>query len=598
MAKQKCMVYHVAKNGSDGNSGALDKPLLTISAAAAIAQPGDVITVHEGVYRERINPPRGGISDERRIVYQAAKGAQVVIKGSEVVKGWTFVKNDTWQVTLPDDFFGAFNPFKDVITGDWFKAKGKVHHTGAVYLDALGLAETFTLNAVCQPVGKAAYWFAQTTGDNVTIWAQFKGVDPNKQDVEVNARQTVFYPKKPGINYITVQGFTMAHAANNWAPPTAEQIGLIGTHWSKGWVIENNTIRYAACSGVALGKHGDAFDNTSQDSAEGYIVTIKRALKQGWSKENIGHHVVRNNHISHCGQAGIVGSLGAAFSTITGNEVHDIHLEREFDGEEMAGIKFHGAIDTVISHNHIYRCGGHGGMWLDWMTQGTRVTGNLFHDNSRDLFVEVNHGPFLIDNNLFLSPINLFENSGGGAYVHNVFGGLIKYHPELTRETPYLKVHRTAIAGISIVVGDDNRFYNNLIVGYDGLSFYDALKPKNLQAQGNVYLDGAKPSCEDRNALVAGDFDPAIKLTKKNNGWWLTMAVDPVWSENHSRDIVTTDTLGKALKPNLPYVTPDEVPYSLDTDYFNNARNRANPAVGPFVDSGAISICLKVWPKQ
>ena len=38
------------------------------------------------------------------------------------------------------------------------------------------------------------------------------------------------------------------------------------------------------------------------------------------------------------------------------------------------------------------------------MAQGTRVSGNLFHDNpSEDLFVEVDHGPFLVDNNLFLS---------------------------------------------------------------------------------------------------------------------------------------------------------------------------------------------------
>ena len=72
----------------------------------------------------------------------------------------------------------------------------------------------------------------------------------------------------------------------------------------------------------------------------------------------------------------------------------------------MAGIKFHGAIDVEISRNHIYRtCRG---LWLDWMAQGTRVSGNLFHDNqSEDLFVEVDHGPFLVDNNLFLSPTTL-----------------------------------------------------------------------------------------------------------------------------------------------------------------------------------------------
>jgi hypothetical protein len=37
-------------------------------AAAAVAQPGDVITVHAGIYRERVTPPRGGNSDSERII--------------------------------------------------------------------------------------------------------------------------------------------------------------------------------------------------------------------------------------------------------------------------------------------------------------------------------------------------------------------------------------------------------------------------------------------------------------------------------------------------------------------------------------------------
>ncbi|MFU8768538.1 MAG: hypothetical protein ACNA7H_02285, partial [Desulfotignum sp.] len=62
----------------------------------------------------------------------------------------------------------------------------------------------------------------------------------------------------------------MMHAAPNWAPPTAEQVGLIGTHWSKGWIIEDNHISHSTCTGITLGKHGDEFDNTSADTAEGY----------------------------------------------------------------------------------------------------------------------------------------------------------------------------------------------------------------------------------------------------------------------------------------------------------------------------------------
>ncbi|MCX7827471.1 MAG: DUF1565 domain-containing protein, partial [Verrucomicrobiae bacterium] len=140
--------FHVATNGHDANPGTRAKPLRTIQRAAELAQPGDVVTVHEGVYRERVNPPRGGTSDRKRIVYQAAPGEKVEIKGSEVVKGWTKVQDDVWKVTLPNSFFGNFNPYSDLIRGDWFNPKGREHHTGAVYLNGEWLAEAAKLDDV------------------------------------------------------------------------------------------------------------------------------------------------------------------------------------------------------------------------------------------------------------------------------------------------------------------------------------------------------------------------------------------------------------------------------------------------------------------
>ncbi len=509
--------YHVATTGNDGNPGTKRAPLRTIQRAADLAQPGDVITVHAGVYRERINPPRGGTSENQRIIYQAARGEKVAIKGSEAIRNWVRVEGDVWKVALPNSFFGSFNPYNDSIRGDWFDPKGRPHHTGAVYLNGDWLIEAATLEEVLAPGGAppawltptagqyllnvawvqpgggaagtaripaagfaaqrgaqtapcteggecigwlehgdwvryervdfgkrtgqveirassateggiievrldapqgellgscvvpntggwqtwvsfptkvkpvsgvktlclvfkdakaeatkpraadAQLWFAEVDGSNTTIWAQFRGVNPNEQLAEINVRRTVFYPDQPGRNYITVRGFTMCQAATPWAPPTAEQVGLIGTHWSKGWIIENNTISHSICSGIALGKHGDQYDNTSANTAEGYVKTIERAHAHpiAWTRENIGHHIVRNNTITHCEQAGVVGSLGAAFSTVTGNTIHDIHVRRLFTGAEMAGIKFHAAIDSVIARNHIYRtCLG---LWLDWM---------------------------------------------------------------------------------------------------------------------------------------------------------------------------------------------------------------------------------------
>jgi len=583
--------FHVALNGNDAQPGTQAAPLRTIQHAANLAQPGDVITVHEGVYRERISPPRGGESDAKRIVYQAAPGEKVEIKGSEVVQNWLKVQDDVWKVTLPNSFFGSFNPYSDLIHGDWFHSKNRQHHTGAVYLNGEWLTEAAKQADVLKPTAIAPLWFGQVDKEKTTIWAQFKGVNPNEQSVEINVRRTVFYPEKPGMNFLTVRGFIMRHAAPPWAPPTAEQVGLIGTHWSKGWIIENNVISHSVCSGIALGKYGDAWDNKAE-SAEGYVGTLNRALKNGWNRETIGHHIVRNNTISHCEQAGIVGSLGCSFSVVTGNTIHDIHVRQLFTGAEMAGIKFHGAIDVEIRGNHIYRtCRG---LWLDWMAQGTRVSGNLFHDNrDQDLFVEVDHGPFLVDNNIFLSPMTLLDVSQGGAYVHNLIAGSVHMNSFDGRLTPFHKAHSTEVAGLHNNPCGDDRFYNNLFVERGDLSPYNAARLP-VWMEGNVFLKGAKPSKHEKNPLLKPEFDPAVKLVEKTDGFYLEVQFDKAWAAEGTRKLVTTDLLGKATIPNLSYEQPDGSPLRVNTDYFGKQRIEANPTPGPFENPGQGNLKLKV----
>ena len=95
------------------------------------------------------------------------------------------------------------------------------------------------------------------------------------------------------------------------------------------------------------------------------------------------------------------------------NHIHHIATKREFFGQEIGGIKLHAAIDVEIAHNHIHDCTL--GIWLDWQTQGTRVTRNVLHDNCRDLFVEVSHGPYVVDHNILASNASIETICEGGA---------------------------------------------------------------------------------------------------------------------------------------------------------------------------------------
>lgn len=285
--------YHVSVGGNNDNPGSAQKPLGSIQAAAERAQPGDVVTVHGGVYRERVNPPRGGTSDGKRITYRAAEGDEPVIKGSELVSDWKETDDGLWKLTLPNSFFGGYNPYRDTIGGHWFNPQGREHHTGEVYLDGSALFEVTSRQKAAE---RKMTWYCEVGDSQTRIWANFGGVDPAAKPVEINVRRACFYPEEPGRDFITVRGFTMRQAATQWAPPTTEQIGLIGTHWSKGWVIEDNVISDSTCTGITLGKDATTADDIAQ-SAGGYNKVIKEALKKGWSREKIGSHVVRHNTI-------------------------------------------------------------------------------------------------------------------------------------------------------------------------------------------------------------------------------------------------------------------------------------------------------------
>jgi hypothetical protein len=470
------MEYHISVSGNDCNEGTAEAPFKTISKAAALALPGDTITVHAGVYHEWVNPLNGG-TKHQRIVYQAAEGETVTITGAEPVTDWTDAGGGVWKTVLTNAMFGEYNPYKEIIFGDWFFDMERVFHTGEVYLNGKSMYEAETMDGVITPVetpnswdkpGSLYTWYCETDNEHTTIYANFRGADPRNENVEINVRPFVFWPAQPMRSYITVRGFTLKQAATQWAPPTALQTGLIGPHWSRGWIIENNIISDSKNSGISLGKdistgHNEwtrlGFKGGTQRERE----VIFRAADADWQKECIGGHIVRDNIIRDCEQTGIVGHLGAVFSTIEHNHIHRIHVKRQFHGAEVGGIKFHAALDTVIARNFIHDC--HRGLWLDWQAQGTHISRNVFYNNASEEFMcAVCHGLYTVDHNLFLSKWSYKDMSEGGAFIPNLVLGKFAARTDAFRYTPYHFPHRTGIFGVSNILGGDGRFYNNVFL--------------------------------------------------------------------------------------------------------------------------------------
>ncbi len=623
--------YHVSVYGDDKNNGTISQPFRTIMAAAQLALPGDTITVYSGTYREWVAPPVGGSSDSKRIVYRAAEGNHVEIKGSEIISGWSLMSNGVWKVRIPNSFFGNYNPYIDELKGDWLIYRGRIFHTGEVYLNGKSLFEAENMDGVVNPTifklsmsktvetepldtDAAMYtWYAEVDDNHTTIYANFHAYDPNSELVEINVRPACFYPNTPGINYIVVSGFTMRHAATQWAPPTAEQIGLIGTHWSKGWIIENNIISDSKCSGITLGKDRASGHNIRlQDpDMEGYVAqytVIEKAIELGWTKETVGSHIVRNNIIYNCEQTGICGHMGGAFSEISNNHIYNIWVKRLFHGYEQAAIKLHGAVDGIIRGNRLHD--SRKGLWLDWMTQGTLVYGNLCYRNyDEDLFIEVSHGPYLIANNILLSSFSLRDWSHGGVFAHNLFAGKIYREEVLNRTTPWLEPHGTKIAGKSKIVSGDNQFYNNIFsrdnipppknrlgktMSY-GMDLYAYAELPNV-AEGNVYLRGSKPYKYEKVYIELPN-DPDISLVENENEVILKMNFEPAVF-NVKTKIIKSEMLGRAAISDQPWTNPDGSSFTIDFDYYGKQRKSDNPFPGPFEKTTPGENIFIVWKKE
>jgi len=76
---------YVDTAGSDANAGTADAPFATPQKGVDVAEPGDTVVVHAGVYRGRVVFPRSGEPD-RPIVLQGQEGA--VLDGGQVITDW------------------------------------------------------------------------------------------------------------------------------------------------------------------------------------------------------------------------------------------------------------------------------------------------------------------------------------------------------------------------------------------------------------------------------------------------------------------------------------------------------------------------------
>ena len=322
------------------------------------------------------------------------------------------------------------------------------------------------------------------------------------------------------------------------------------------------------------------------------------------------------------------------FSTIEDNHIYNIAIKREFYGYEIGGIKLHAALDVTIRHNRIHDCTL--GTWLDWQTQGTRVSRNLYYANNRDLFVEVSHGPYLVDHNIFGSKVSLESWCQGGAYVNNLVCGTVWLRSVPERPTPYHTPHSTQVAGYAAIHGGDDRHIGNIFLGDDaalaygptfrgGTSagygtaaynghpasmeeyraliadptrgdherFMDVKQP--VYIRDNVYLSGAEPFEAENGAIVLNNDDVIVRIVAEDSEVHLETKL-PEAFKNASTGVITGADLEPVRFVDADFEDPDGALVTLDTDLVGDRKNggQVYPA-GPITTLQAGSHRTRVW---
>jgi hypothetical protein len=262
-----------------------------------------------------------------------------------------------------------------------------------------------------------------------------------------------------------------------------------------------------------------------------------------------------------------------------------------------------------------------------------------------DIFVEVSHGPTLIDNNILLSDRSLKICSQGVAVVHNLIGGSLAAIGLGTdngsrsipspRYTPYHAVHGTNVAGFMTILHGDSRFYNNVFVARKEIHPFKHIM-EQFAAANNITADDANftsgtfpyngyPTLEewkyqfenycDTGSIIDGGSDryydhlpmwfggncffngskPADKeeaaLVDVEHEIKLEIICDgDKWKLDTNLfdylpesvgEVISTDTLGMAFEPEQRFENPDGSAIIFDTDYFGKQRGTRTTA-GPF----------------
>jgi parallel beta-helix repeat protein len=368
--------YYVATTGNDTNAGtSIDLPFRTIQRAMTKAVAGDTVLVRGGTYREQVEANVAGTATSA--INVLAYGTELpIIKGSDVVTGWTQHSGAIWKKT------GWSNNSQQVFV-DFDVKPGKP-------LQQIGMpSQYYTTAEYNKPVGAgladmtAGTFYYDAAALTLYVWLA-DGSDPNKHVMEASVRRRLFFMRQP---YIHLKGFAFRHSNSS----AFTQLGA-AVELSSNSVIEVCDIQYTDFAGLAMGY--------LQDNSHVY-----------------------NCNISNNGDSGINAS-GTTNFWVTNVTMNNNNYRNFNPLWHAGGFKAATQAYGVIEYSEVgYNNGS--GIWFDYANSSGQIVirNNYVHDNGpvdSAIFFEVSNNG-LIYNNVLVNNRRrgIYLSAANNARVYN-----------------------------------------------------------------------------------------------------------------------------------------------------------------------------------
>jgi hypothetical protein len=324
-----------------------DEQVRTIGKAASLAEPGDTVIIHSGVYREAVTIEKSGLPDSP-ITFKAATGAVVIMTGADRITEWTEVPSEGRIYSTPWPYkFITWNRYHTHPDDDYHLLIGRCEQ---VFINGYALRQVLDRDKLARGT-----FYVDLDDERLYVWSyDNQDISSRKTMVEASARGTILAVKG---NYVAVKGIRFRYAANRAQQGAVEFFG-------NNLTVENCIFEYTNASGAAF---------------EGEDIMVRCCTFQ------------------HNGQLGF-GANHAHRLRMTGCVVRDNNIKGFNRGWEAGGNKICLTRGAVLENSTFIENRGNG-IWFDIGNEDCTVHNCLIaYNEDAGIFYEISYGLHAHDN--------------------------------------------------------------------------------------------------------------------------------------------------------------------------------------------------------